>query len=87
MSRVMSSLNLPFVLEEMLAASKPKSAQAEPELPPSLLDKAAKCRDLGGLARLRDIAGTMPDLYSQNRQCLDEVLSITSLLCFNAPLR
>ena len=71
----MSSLNLPVVLEELLASSKPKSAQAEPELPPSLLEKAARCRDLGGLARLRDIAGNLPELYAQNRQCLDEVRS------------
>ena len=75
----MSSLNLPVVLEELLASSKPKSAQAEPELPPSLLEKAARCRDLGGLARLRDIAGNLPELYAQNRQCLDEVRSAPPL--------
>ena len=77
----MGEFNMPVALEELAQSARPKSMQAEPELPPSLLEKAAKVRADGGISALNDLFTRLPDLYSQNKQALDEV-SPHFCLCF-----
>ncbi len=63
---VLASLNLPAAIED-LSGSK---------VPQSVLEKAAKVRDMGGIAYLSRLMTDLPESLTRNKEILDEV-SIT----------
>ena len=69
----MVEFNLPLALEEIAQAVKAKQTEPQPEVPPSLLEKAARVRIEGGITALNELFGQLPDLFQQNKQALDEV--------------
>ncbi len=73
LGRIMVEFNLPLALEEIAQAVKAKQTEPQPEVPPSLLEKAARVRIEGGITALNELFGQLPDLFQQNKQALDEV--------------
>lgn len=75
-------MSLPVALEELAQAAKPKSAHSAPELPPSLLTKASKLRDDGGIQMINSMFTQLPELYLENKSALDEVVLLQLQLDF-----
>lgn len=59
----MASLNLPAAIEVTEGNT----------LPPSILEKAAAVRSLGGLEQLEQMLTELPELFKRNKDILDEV--------------
>jgi len=59
---VLASLNLPAAIED--SGSK---------VPQSLLEKAGKVREMGGISHLNRLMSDLPELLTRNREILDEV--------------
>lgn len=60
---VLASLNLPAAIEDTSGT----------EIPQSLLDKAARVRESGGIKALEASMKELPDLLQRNKELLDEV--------------
>lgn len=60
---VLASLNLPAAIEDMSGT----------EIPQSLLDKALRVRESGGIKTLEVSMRELPDLLQRNKELLDEV--------------
>lgn len=60
---VLASLNLPAAIEDTSGT----------EIPQSLLDKALRVRESGGIKALEVSMREMPDLLQRNKELLDEV--------------
>lgn len=59
----MASLNLPAAIEDTSGT----------EIPQSLLDKALRVRESGGIKALEVSMKELPDLLQRNKELLDEV--------------
>ena len=64
--RVLSSLNLPAAIEDLSGT----------RVPASVLEKAAKIREMGGVSYINKLMSELPELLQRNRELLDEVRSI-----------
>lgn len=60
---VLASLNLPAAIEDTSGT----------EIPQSLLDKALRVREAGGIKALEESMRELPDLLQRNKELLDEV--------------
>ncbi|XP_053673122.1 programmed cell death 6-interacting protein [Anopheles nili] len=60
---LLSSLNLPAIVEVTASGDN---------LPPSLQEKAAAVREKGGIADLKALINRLPELYTRNKEILDE---------------
>lgn len=60
---ILASLNLPAAIEVTEGNT----------LPPSILEKAAAVRSLGGLEQLEQMLTELPELFKRNKDILDEV--------------
>lgn len=63
---VLASLNLPAAIEDTSGT----------EIPQSLLDKALRVRESGGIKALEVSMREMPDLLQRNKELLDEVRTL-----------
>lgn len=73
--RVLASLNLPAAIEVTEGNT----------LPPSILEKAAAVRQLGGIEIIEQMLRELPELFKRNKDILDEVgfeLQQQFLYCF-----
>lgn len=61
---ILASLNLPAAIEVTEGNT----------LPPSILEKAAAVRSLGGLEQLEQMLKELPELFKRNKDILDEVI-------------
>ena len=60
---MLASLNLPAAIEDLSGT----------KVPTSVLEKAAKLRDMGGITLLGRLMTDLPELLQRNKEILDEV--------------
>ena len=70
---VLTSLNLPAAIEDLSGE----------KVPQSVLEKAAKVREMGGIEGISRMMTELPDLLQRNKEILDEVCChmIHHLIC------
>lgn len=60
---MLASLNLPAAIEDLSGA----------KIPASVMEKAVKLREMGGIQHLNKLMTELPELLQRNREILDEV--------------